>query len=390
MGSDKKQIKIATLAVAVIATSICLRAPITGVGSLTAMIREDLTLSGGQAGMITTIPLIVFAVLSIMMGKIASRYGTGRCMFVSLILMCTGMALRSFVGEAGLYTGTVIIGAGIAVGNVLIPGIVKAYFPAKVGLMTGIYATIMSGMGGVSTGISVPAAEKVGWRMALFMWVIVAIAAAITWLPNLRCTTAQQGRGDGRRSIARSGMAWAIVFYFGIQSIVFYCFVAWLPTILQDKGFTPDEAGYMTSLFIVIGIPATFLVPILSEREGNECMLNVIVGILFLIGMVLILLSSDPVVLTIACVSAGLGVGACFSQAMALFGLRTKDAQDAASLSGLSQSVGYIFAAAGPVMAGWLYDITGTWTIALAVMICLAAAETIIGYIVGKEIIINT
>ena len=444
MKSDTKRQTAAWIIAAIILTSFCLRAPITGVGSIIGMIKAELMLSNSGAGMLTTIPLLVFAALSVLVGKIAGGMGTGRCMLTSMIILCVGIAARSLLGSGGLYVGTVLIGTGIAAGNVLIPGIVKAYFPEKVGLLTGIYATIMSGMGGVSTGISVPIALRFGWKTALLIWLVLACAAALTWIPNRGCTTETKGgerrdddradsgdenfaddRADSgsknfaddrtdsgskklaerhtgnmtasgveslpgkRKSVASSPMAWAIVFYFGIQSFVFYCFIAWLPTIMQAKGFSLDTSGFFTSLFILIGIPATFIVPIISEREGDECVINVVTGLLFTVGMALILISSDPVVLTIANICAGLGVGACFSQSMALFGLRTKDARDASSLSGLSQSIGYLFAAIGPACTGWICDVTGSWTVPLIGMTLLAAAETVLGYIVGKEKIIN-
>ena len=423
------------LLAAIILTCFCLRAPITGVGPMTGMIQEDLGLTAAGAGMLTTIPLIVFAALSVIMGRLAGRAGMGNCLLICMIILTVGIGSRSLLGIGGLYAGTVLIGIGITAGNVLIPGIVKEYFPTKVGMMTGIYATIMTAMGGVSSGISMPIAEEAGWRKALMIWIVFAVAAVLIWIPNRkrgeREDESLQLKGsagpadpqsrvanssftsdaaDGsftpdtadssftpvvpadpqvpRRSIAKSGMAWAIVFYFGIQSLVFYSFAAWLPTIMHGKGFDPVTAGYFASVFIMIGIPATFLVPIFSQREGDECVLNVIIGLMFTLGMVLLICSDHPAVLMIAVVSSGLAVGACFSQSMALFGLRTKDAHDAAALSGLAQSVGYLFAAMGPALAGWTFDAFGSWLPALGFMTALAVAETVIGYIVGREMII--
>ena len=423
------------LLAAIILTCFCLRAPITGVGPMTGMIQEDLGLTSAGAGMLTTIPLIVFAALSVIMGRLAGRAGMGNCLLVCMCILAVGIGSRSLLGIGGLYAGTVLIGIGITAGNVLIPGIVKEYFPTKVGMMTGIYATIMTAMGGVSSGISMPIAEEAGWRKALMIWIVFAVAAVLIWIPNRKrgegedesprlrgsagLADPQSSAADSsftsdaadssftpdtayssftpvvpadpqvpRRSIAKSGMAWAIVFYFGIQSLVFYSFAAWLPTIMHGKGFDPVTAGYFASVFIMIGIPATFLVPIFSQREGDECVLNVIIGLMFTLGMVLLICSDHPAVLMIAVVSGGLAVGACFSQSMALFGLRTKDAHDAAALSGLAQSVGYLFAAMGPALAGWTFDAFGSWLPALGFMTALAVAETVIGYIVGREMII--
>ncbi|MBQ9060050.1 MAG: MFS transporter [Firmicutes bacterium] len=416
----KKQLLILA---AIILTCFCLRAPITGVGPMTGMIQEDLGLSAAGAGMLTTIPLIVFAALSVRISRIAEIRGMGNCLLVCMAVLAAGIIARSMLGAGGSYTagiiglygGTVLIGIGITAGNVLIPGIVKEYFPLNVGVMTGIYATVMSAAGGISSGISVPIAEQAGWRKALMIWLALTVAAALIWIPARRREAgdkvsrregaavsrkregsaglvypqARQPLGPSRRSVAKSPMAWAIVFYFGIQSLVFYSFAAWLPAIMQSKGFDPVTAGYFASVFIMIGIPATFLVPIFSQREGDECLLNVIIGLMFTLGMVLLIVSDHPAVLMVAAVSGGLAVGACFSQSMALFGLRTKDAHDAAALSGLAQSVGYLFAAMGPALAGWTFDAFGSWLPSLGFMTALAIAETIIGYIVGREMIIG-
>lgn len=347
-------------------------------------------------------------------------------MFNCMILMCIGIVARSLLGSIGLFAGTVLIGAGIAAGNVLIAAVVKAYYPDKVGLMTGIYATVMSVAGGIASGISAPVAEHYGWRIALVMWLALALCAAALWLPVLSCSTdGVLPQGNLRRtirdaaarrnaaltgltevsiltaykedpehartrrpSVARSGQAWAIVFYFGIQSLFFYTMVAWMPTIMQTKGFDPDTAGFYTSAFILVGIPATLFAPIFTAREGDECLFNVMLGLLFTAGMAVMIVSDSPLLLGLATAGCGLSAGACFSQSMALFGLRTRDARDAAALSGLAQSVGYLFAAAGPAFAGWAFDAFGSWTVPLAGMAALGVCEAALGYIVGKETII--
>ena len=180
-------------------------------------------------------------------------------------------------------------------------------------------------------------------------------------------------------------MAWAIVFYFGIQSLVFYTFVAWMPSIMQAKGFDAEGSGFYTSLFILVGIPATLFAPVFTEREGDECKFNIVLGLMIAIGILFILVGGSAPLLLIGTVSCGLAAGACFSQSMALFALRTRDAHDAAELSGLAQSVGYLIAAAGPAIAGLLFDLSGSWTPALILMILLGIVEVALGNVVGRE-----
>lgn len=410
------------LIAAIMVSALCLRAPITGVGALIGDISKDTGLAAGQAGLITTVPLLVFAVLSVLIGRIADRIGAGGCMFNCTLLMCIGILIRSFHGAVGLFAGTILIGVGIAAGNVLIAAIVKAYFPNRVGLMTGIYASLMSIAGGISSGISAPVAEGWGWRAALLMWAALAGCAALLWIPVLSCSTdgklpegglkrtfraaavrrntamaslahhaplrrrrQRRSSRDYRPPVSRSRMAWAIVFYFGIQSLVFYTFVAWMPSIMQAKGFDAEVSGFYTSLFILVGIPATLFAPVFTEREGDECKFNIMLGLMIAIGILFILVGGSAPLLLIGTVSCGLAAGACFSQSMALFALRTRDAHDAAELSGLAQSVGYLIAAAGPAIAGLLFDLSGSWTPALILMILLGIAEAALGNVVGRE-----
>lgn len=423
MKKEEIRKKNIALIAAIMVTALCLRAPITGIGTLIGMIGKEIPLTGSSAGMLTTIPLLVFALLSVGISQIADRMGAGGCMFNCMVLMCLGILLRCVLGAGGLFGGTLLIGVGIAAGNVLIAAIVKAYFPDRIGLMTGIYATVMSVAGGISSGISAPLAEHFGWRAALLIWIGLAVFATLLWLPVLSCSTdgvLPQGNlkrtvrdaaarrnaamaglanmsiltahrteeGRGRPSIARSGMAWAIVFYFGIQSLFFYTFVAWMPAMIQTKGFDADTAGFFTSAFILIGIPATLFAPIFTEREGDECIFNVILSMMFVVGVLLLMRGEHSAVLMTGTICCGLAAGACFSQSMALFGLRTRDAHDAAALSGLAQSVGYLFAAVGPVFAGWAFDAFGSWDIPLMGMMILGGVEAVLGYIVGKEQII--
>jgi CP family cyanate transporter-like MFS transporter len=224
---DLKAKKTLFLFLAIIVIFCGLRAPITEVGSLVSTIRDGLGLSSTSAGMLTTIPLIAFGIISVFVGHFSDRLGAGKVMLVGLLLLVAGIVLRTFAVAAGLFIGTAIIGIGLAVGNVLIPAFIKAFFPEKVGTMTSAYTTSMSVFAGISGGISVPLAKAYGWQLSLFIWIIPAATALLLWLPNRNTVLAVKAkRASKGGSIAKDSMTWLISLYIGVQSLLFYCFVA--------------------------------------------------------------------------------------------------------------------------------------------------------------------
>mgnify|MGYP000052733404 FL=1 len=377
------------LIVAIILAAACLRAPITGVGSLVTTIKESLGIANSAAGMLTTIPLVTFSVLSIFLGKASSRVGAGKLMLVSEILLVLGILTRSFFGTGGLFLGTMIIGLAIAFGNVLLPGIIKAYFPEKVGIMTSIYTTAMSTMAAISSGISVPIATSYGWQKALVIWSILALLAVISWIPNHKCVLANKTYERTKGTIAKDSMAWLITLYMGIQSLLFYCFVAWFPTILVSKGLDKTTAGLYLSAYLFLGVPGNFVIPILAGRKKSQSGLGVGIGIINLIGMIGMMFVEQKAALILAVLCCGFCSGATISFALALFGLHTENAKDAAALSGLAQSVGYVLAAIGPTCMGKIYDITGSWNTPIIILIVFVVLLCVLGYLVGKEKIIR-
>ena len=248
-----------------------LRAPITGLGSLVSTIRDGLGLSSTSAGMLTTIPLIAFGIIYVSVGHFSDRLGAGKVMLVGLLLLVAGIVLRTFAVAAGLFIGTAIIGIGLAVGNVLIPAFIKAFFPEKVGTMTSAYTTSMSVFAGISGGISVPLAKAYGWQLSLFIWIIPAATALLLWLPNRNTVLAVKAkRASKGGSIAKDSMTWLISLYMGVQSLLFYCFVAWFATFLQSRRFDFSVSGYYNSIYMLLGIPGSLVVPILAEKSKKS------------------------------------------------------------------------------------------------------------------------
>lgn len=253
------------LLIGVILVGSNLRVPLTSAGSLISFIRDDLGISNALAGTITTLPLLAFALLSPFAPKIANRIGMERTIALSLIVLMIGIAVRSLSGIFFLFVGTVLIGLAIAIGNVLIPGIIKMNFPLKIGLMTGIYAIFMNLFGALGSGVSVPISSigNLGWQGALGIWGVLTIVTLLLWLPQLRKQKKNEQANvetEKKSSLWRSPLAWKITIFMGGQSLMFYTLITWLPDILRTNGYNLNTAGWMVFLMHSALIPATFIV----------------------------------------------------------------------------------------------------------------------------------
>lgn len=380
--SKKKTI---LLIVAILMINTGLRAPITSVGPLVNMIKPDLGLSNSAAGIITTIPLITFGCLSVLIGRISGKIGAGRVMLFGLLCLFFGISIRSFTNSFGLFFGMVLIGVGIAIGNVLSPTIVKEFFPKHIGIMTGAFTSIRAVFTGLSSAICVPIAMSYGWRISLFIWIILTILAILTWLPFVNEKTSSEVSSATKTNLFNQKMTWYITGYMGMQSILFYCFVAWFSVIIQYNGFSPETAGYFNSAYMIISIPGSLFTPIIAERIKNRSMLGVVIGIIYSVGIAAMIFSASLPMLVLATVCCGYCQGATVSYAMALFAFHTDNAKDTSRLSGLAQSIGYFFAAIGPTMVGFVYDILNIWTAPLLILLVIAIILTLLGVVVGKK-----
>ena len=353
------------------------------------LIQEEYALSTAAAGFITTLPLLAFAVVSPFVAKISSKIGHAKTMMIGLVLIFCGEFVRSYTGAAGLFIGTAVIGVGIAIGNVIIPGIIKLYFSDKVGKITSIYTSGMCIYAAVGAGISVPLAKgmELGWKNALASWFILTLITILIWLPQVRNSgkAAAAPKAAGKTSIWKSGMAWWVTLFMGVQSLLFYSLVAWLPTIVTSKGLSAGFAGNMALLFQLMAIPATLLIPSLCDKFKDQRILSLCVCVIYALGMVLFLLASSSALTVAAVVLMAIGMGGSISLSIAFISLRSPNSARASELSGMSQSAGYLLAAVGPVMTGAIYDLQHSWTIPLILFIALIAFLAVCGLTAGKN-----
>jgi len=354
--------------VAIIFLASTLRTPLTGVGPVISSIREDLGISNVLAGFLTTIPLLAFAVVSPFAPRISRKLGLEKTLVYSVILLTIGIIVRSLGTTTLLIFGTVLIGVAISFGNVLVPSFFKLKYPLHIGLLTGIYTVSMNISAAVAVGISNPLATNTswGWQGALSVSVILTLITLVTWFPLLRgekvdlSTLSSSSTDIPEIKIWKKPLAWAIAIAMGFQSLLFYCSISWLPEILISQGYSAEKAGLLTSAMQMAQIPMTFLIPIIAEKLRSQRPLVYMFTVLYIIGFTgLYFKLTDFTVFWMICI--GLAAGSSFGIIMMLFTLRTKTAYEAAQISGFAQSIGYLLAAAGPVLFGFLHDATGSW-----------------------------
>ncbi|MFD4816639.1 CynX/NimT family MFS transporter [Peribacillus butanolivorans] len=370
-----------------------LRAPITSIGPLISLIRDDTGINNAVAGMVTTIPLIAFTLVSPAAPLIAKRIGMEWTLLYSLLLLIVGLFLRSISSVTALMTGMAFMGIAIAVGNVLLPGIIKQKHPEKAGILTGAYIASMNLSSAIGFGISIPLAKEagLGWQGSLLCWAILAITTLILWLPQVKGKRGERMNRTSKSTTSifsfemwKSPTAWNITLFMGLQSLPFYILSAWLPDMLMAQGMDQAKSGWMLSINQFTSLPATIITPIVAMRISNRSILGIISGILMTIGMVGVGFGQLSLI-PICMVLIGLGNGMAISFAMITFGLRTESAQQAADLSGMAQSIGYLLAAIGPILIGLIHDLTHSWALPKLILIFITVFLIISGAFVGQR-----
>lgn len=373
------------LILGIILIAFNLRPALTSLGPLIGLIRIESTFSNSLLGLITTLPLLVFALLSPLVPSLARYLGNEKALFAGLLILALGIVVRSIPMVGSLFVGTLLIGVGIVVGNVLLPSLIKDRLPKEIGKMTGLYSTAMVGFAALASGVSVPLAERLkgGWRAALGFWVITAVLAIIIWLPQLKYKG--QVLTYRQKGLWTSPLAWQVTLFMGLQSFCFYIIIAWLPEILVSYGTNISQAGWLLAFNQFISIPGALWAPIVAERMTQQRKLVLGIGLLYLIGISCMLFNSNFIVLTLGTLILGFGQGASVSLAFTFFVLRTRNAWEAAGLSGMAQACGYLLAALGPLLIGFLFDATQQWTWPLLVLLLASLVMILAGWGAGRN-----
>jgi len=380
----------ALLAAGIVALAINLRPAAAAVGPLLPRIRQDTGLSATGAGLLGTLPVLCFGALAPLAPALARRLGTQRTIAAALAMLVLGLLTRLLPGTGFLFLGTIVAGAAIAVANVLLPVLVRRDFPDRTGLMTGLYATGLIGFAALAAGVSVPVANALGggWRPGLAIWAGPAILALLIWLPLIGGRTQRSAGGPdaigGAGPLLRDRLAWAVTLFFALQSAGFYATLTWLPSVFQSHGASQSKAGLLLSVTLIVGLATALTVPSIATRSSDQRALVALFTSCIALGWIGILAAPMSVPYLWA-VLLGLGQNACFPLVLTIIVLRGGTVTSTAALSTMAQTVGYLIAAVAPLGVGALHDLTGSWTLALILLLALVAPQLVAGLIAGSN-----
>ena len=374
-----------------------LRTAVAAVSPIVAQIGVDIPLSAVGLGVLGMLPPVCFALFGILTPLATRRVSLETMTALALVAILAGHLLRSASTSFGmLVAGSVVAFAGMSIGNVLLPPLVKRYFPDRVGLVTSLYATVISVSTFLPPFLAVPVAESAGWRVSLGMWAVTTVLAIVPWCallvsaradraaerePTTREIEAASAAALGR--VWRTPVAWSIMVVFCVSSINVYTFFAWMPDMLHDiAGSSAGEAGALLGLYAAMGLPTSLLVPILAARMRNVGVVIHGAVVLLLVGDLGLLLVPHFATWLWICL-AGLG-GLLFPLALVLINARTRSHEGSVALSGFAQGVGYTIAALGPLLFGALHAATGGWTWPLIFLTLVALAPIAAGIVLSR------
>lgn len=360
----------------------CLRVTFTGVSPLLHPISLTFSLSDVSIGILTTLPLLAFAIISPISAGLAHRFGAERVLFAALLIILLGIVCRSLGSVFTLYPGTAIIGCGIALGNVLLPSLVKRHYPQRVAEVIGKYSLVMGLFAAVGSAAMVPLTHLgVGWTGALLALGIFPLIALIVWLPQLKSSApvpAVAETGNVHRLVWRSKIAWHVTLFLGSNSLIYYVIVSWLPAILTSEGYSSEQAGTLHGVMqLSSAIPGLLAGTVLRKLKGQQgiTVILVLLSTLSLLGLLTL-----PGLSGLWVAIFGFSCGAVIILGLTFIGLRSSSSLQAAALSGMAQCIGYLLAASGPPLMGKLHDLSAGWHSPLTILMLLSLLMAYFGY----------
>lgn len=374
------------LLVAVLLLSANLRAPLTSVGVLLPAINDDLQLSAFATSIIAILPLLAFSFASLFAAPVSTKIGLNRTIVYALIVITVGIIFRSLGSSTLLFTGILLIGIGIAFGNVLAPVFIKASFPLQVGIVTALYTVSMNIFGALSSAVSAPIAKATNYNISLAVIGIVTIITLIIWIIVLQKDKEVEAPHPiaMTSSILRSPLAWQITLFMGGQSVIFYSLINFLPILLKEQHIPVEvTGGYLTVLQIAI-IIFTFVIPMIAANMAHQVYLGCINGLLFIAGIAG-MIYGDVKYMLVYILFIGVALGISFGLVNLFFSLKTEYTHTAKQLSGMAQSIGYLFAALSVLIFGVIHDYTHNWSHSLYFLLADALLMLIVGMLAGRK-----
>ncbi|WP_436845694.1 CynX/NimT family MFS transporter [Streptomyces canus] len=400
--------------VGIVLSALNLRPAITSFGALLEEVRDGLGMSGSMAGLLTSVPPLCFAVFGVMAPRLARRFGAGAVVCAGMVAITAGLLMRPYTGStAGFLAASALTLMGIAVSNVLMPVIVKRWFPDRVGSMTGLYSMALALGTAAAAAVTVPVTEALGgsWQSGLAVWAGLAAAAVLPWIPLVRDRGAApaereavqgvsghvharvDGAGPVRQvqprveppslRITRSRTAWALAVFFGLQATAAYITMGWMAQIFRDAGVSAGTAGLLLAVTMVMGVPLAFVIPRMATRLPHQGPIVIALGACGLAGYAGLYLAPAAGAWAWAIL---LGVSNCaFPLALTMVGMRARTGAGVAQLSAFAQSTGYLISIPGPLLVGVLYQHSGGWGLPIALMVGLMVPQMAVGVLAGRD-----
>lgn len=379
------------LAVSLVLIAFNLRPVFSSASALLPEIRSELGLSAFGTSLLTTIPVICLGLFSPLAPRLAQRIGAERTLLLAVFLLATGTALRGLSSLPLLFFGTALAGACIAIGNVLLPGLVKRDFPDRTALMTGFYTMALCAGAAGAAGLSLPVEKALGGSLgaALAFWALPAFVVALIWLPQaLRSAKPAKGSGIRIEGLWRDRLAWQVTLFMGLQSALAYCVFGWLVPILRERGIDGVTAGAIVSVSVMVQAASCIVAPQIAVRGRDQRLINVTL-VVFAVVALLGLLFAPLSTIWIWAVLQGIGQGGLIAVAMTAIVLRSADSHVAAHLSGMAQFIGYLLAAIGPLLVGLIRSWTGSFSATALLFVALGLGAAINGWGAGRLAHVN-
>ncbi|MFJ9891064.1 CynX/NimT family MFS transporter [Streptomyces sp. NPDC091287] len=386
------------IAVGLVLAALNLRPAITSLGALLEEVREGLHMSGSVAGVLTSVPPLCFAVFGIMAPRLARRFGAGAVVCAGMVAIAAGLLIRPYIGStAGFLATSALALMGIAVSNILMPVIVKRWFPDRVGTMTGLYSMALALGTALAAAVTVPVTGALGgdWRTGLVVWAVLAAVAVLPWIVLVRDRTPAPGQpapAPGQAAahteaptlrITRSRTAWGLACFFGLQATAAYITMGWMPQIFRDAGVSAGTAGLLLAVTMAMGVPLAFVIPRVASRLKQQGPIVVVLGLCGLIGYGGLYLAPAAGAWAWAVL---LGVANCaFPLALTMIGMRARSGAGVVRLSAFAQSTGYLLSIPGPLLVGVLYQHSGGWGLPIALMAGLMIPQMVAGILAGRD-----
>ncbi|WP_409488800.1 CynX/NimT family MFS transporter [Pseudomonas promysalinigenes] len=375
------------LLLGLVLVALNLRPALSSMAPVLNQVTAGLGLSASAAGLLTTLPVLCLGLFAPLAPALARRLGSERVILGILFTLALAILVRSAMGVAGVFIGSLMAGASIGIIGVLLPGIVKRDFPQHAGTLTGVYTMALCLGAAMAAGATVPLTQHFGdsWALGLGFWMIPALLAMLVWLPQAR-----QGHGLHKvsyrvRGLWRDRLAWQVTLYMGLQSSLAYIVFGWLPSILIGRGLSPTEAGLVLSGSVIVQLVSSLSAPWLATRGKDQRLAIVIVMLVTLAGLFGCLYAPISGLWGWA-VLLGLGQGGTFALALTLIVLRSRDAHVAANLSSMAQGVGYTVASMGPFAVGLVHDLTDGWAAVGWIFAVLGVGAIVFGLGAGRAL----